>query len=189
MTEAGWKDSDGDNILDKMIGGKKVEMRLEYKYTQGHPIRKPMGIILKDEAARVGVEITLAPTDFPSLLQDADNREFELVALAWVNTPGLDDMKQVWHSEAAVEGGDNRVGFGTPESDKIIDEIRETLDTEKRNTLYERLQEIIYEEQPYIFLFATSERIAIHNRFEGTETSPARPGYIEARFKLRKKEQ
>lgn len=187
LTAAGWKDSDGDNILDKMIGGKKVEMRLEYKYNQGHPIRKPMGIILKDEAARVGIEITLTSMDFPSLLQDADNREFELIALAWVNTPGLDDMKQVWHSASAMEGGDNRVNFGTPESDRIIDEIRETLDTEKRNKLYKRLQEIIYEEQPYIFLFATSERIAIHNRFEGTETSPARPGYIESRFKLRKK--
>jgi len=186
LKEAGWEDSDGDNILDKMVGGKKVEMKISYKYNQGHMVRKSVGQILKDEAKRVGIEITLTPVDFPTLLEDADARNFDMLALAWINTPGLDDLKQIWHSEADKEGGDNRVGFGTAESDRLIDEIRITLDPDKRDDLYRQVQQIIFDEQPYIFLFVPSESIAIHNRFEGTETSPMRPGYTEALFKLRK---
>ncbi|MFK7798197.1 MAG: ABC transporter substrate-binding protein [Aureispira sp.] len=185
LKEAGWKDSDGDNILDKMVDGKKVDMKVEFKYNQGNTVRKNIGQILMDEAARVGIEVTLTPVEFAKLLTDADKREFDMVALAWVKTPGLDDMKQVWHSEADRQGGSNRVGFGTPESDQLIDEIRVTLDKEKQRALYLRVQEIIYEEQPYVFLFVPAERIAINNRFDGTEVSPQRPGYRDASFKLR----
>lgn len=187
LAEAGWKDQDGDNILDKNISGKKESLSIEYKYNQGNVVRKNIGQLLKDEAKRVGIEVNLTPVDFPTLLEDADKRNFDMVALAWVKTPGLDDMKQVWHSSADKEGGSNRVGFGTPEADKIIDEIRVTLDPEAREKLYMRIQEIIYEEQPYVFLFVPSELIAIHNRFDGTETSPMRPGYREASFQLRTK--
>ncbi len=186
LEAAGWKDVDGDNILDKMIDGKQESLSIEYKYNQGHLVRKNIGQLLKDEASRVGIEINLTPIDFPTLLDDADQRNFDMVALAWVKTPGLDDMKQVWHSDGDKEGGSNRVGFGTPESDRLIDQIRVTLDPEERKELYLKVQEIIYEEQPYIFLFVPSELIAIHNRFGGTETSPMRPGYREASFKLRK---
>lgn len=185
LKAAGWKDSNGDNILDKMIDGKKVDMSIEFKYNQGNTVRKNIGQILKDEAARVGIEVTLTPVEFAKLLSDADERRFDMVALAWVKPPGLDDMKQVWHSEADRQGGSNRVGFGTPESDRLIDEIRITLDKEKQKELYLRVQEIIYEEQPYVFLFVPAERIAINNRFDGTEVSPQRPGYREASFKLR----
>jgi peptide/nickel transport system substrate-binding protein len=186
LDAAGWKDVDGDNIRDKMIDGKQESLILEYKYNQGHLVRKNIGKLLKDEASRVGIEIELTPIDFPTLLDDADNRNFDMVALAWVKTPGLDDMKQVWHTDGDKEGGSNRVGFGTPESDRLIDQIRVTLDPEVRKELYFRIQEIIYDEQPYIFLFVPSELIVIHNRFDGTETSPMRPGYRDASFKLRK---
>lgn len=186
LADAGWKDVDGDNVLDKTIDGKKERLVIEYKYNQGHIVRKNIGQLLKDEASRVGIEVTLTPVDFPTLLDDADKRNFDMVALAWVKTPGLDDMKQVWHTDADKEGGSNRVGFGTPESDKLIDEIRVTLDPEVRKKLYYQIQEIIYDEQPYVFLFVPSELIAIHNRFDGTETSPMRPGYREASFQLRK---
>lgn len=186
LKEAGWKDADGDNILDKKIDGKQVTFSVEYKYQQGNIVRKNIGQLLKDEASRVGIEVVLTPVDFSTLLEDADKRDFDMVALAWVKTPGLDDMKQVWHTIADKEGGSNRVGFGTPESDRLIDEIRVTLDPEVRKELYLKVQEIIYEEQPYVFLFVPSELIAIHNRFDGTETSPMRPGYRDASFKLRK---
>lgn len=187
LADAGWKDTDGDNILDKKVGGKKVDFKLDYRYDQGNVVRKSMGLLLQNEAKRVGIQIDLMPMDFTNMLEKADNGDFDLITAAWVNTPGLDDLKQIWHSDAALQGGGNRAGYSSPKLDKIIDQIRVTLDKDERRKLYQEAQAIIYEDQPYIFLFAPSERIAIHNRFEGTETSPARPGYNEARFKLRNK--
>ena len=185
LEEAGWADTDENGIRDKMIDGKLEELKIEYKYNQGNSVRKSIGQILKTEAARVGIEVVLTPVEFVTLLEDADQRNFDLVALAWVKPPGLDDMKQTWHSESDRPGGSNRVGFGTPECDDLIDEIRVTLDAEKRKALYLKVQQIIYDEQPYVFLFVPAERIAINNRFDGTDVSSLRPGYREASFKLR----
>lgn len=90
----------------------------------------------------------------------------------------MSDPKQNWHTE-----GDNRMCFGDARSDEIIDEIRVTFDTEKRNELYKELQAIIYEEQPLIFLFILNNLMITHKRFD-METTGITPGYKPNSFKL-----
>lgn len=177
LAEAGWKDTDGDGILDKTINGKKENMVLVYKYNTGNPIRKNIGVLLQEEAKRIGVTINIEAREWTVFLDDTKKRDFELVSLAWVQSPSLDDLKQIWHTSGDTPDGSNRVGFGNKESDAIIDKIRVTLDEAVRDSLYKQIQQIIYNEQPYVFLCVPSERISIHKRFEGRETSAARPGY------------
>ena len=69
----------------------------------------------------------------------------------------------------------------------MIEEIRTTLDRERRNELYKEFQEIIYEEQPYVFFFAPTARLAIHKRFEA-ETTSIFPGFVLNRLKLKGEE-
>lgn len=185
LAAAGWTDSDGDGLLDKTVDGKKEVMRVEYKYNQGNTIRKNIGLMLKDDAARIGVEINIVPREWTVFLEDTKKRDFELMCLAWVSGPGLNDMKQIWHTESDTPDGSNRVSFGNEASDKIIDQIRVTLDEAEREKLYHEIQQMVYDEQPYVFLFVPSERISIHNRFDNAETSALRPGYKSAFFKLR----
>ncbi len=177
LTEAGWKDTDGNGIIDKVIDGKKVEMKIVYKYNNGNTIRKNIGLLLQQEAKRVGIDIQIDAREWTVFLEDNKKRDFELVSLAWVQSPALDDLKQIWHTSSDTPDGSNRVGFGNEETDKIIEEIRTTLDEQKRNELYKRFQEIVYEEQPYVFICVPTERISIHKRFDNRETSALRPGY------------
>lgn len=184
LEEAGWKDTDNDGIRDKVVNGKKMSLKVQYKYNQGNTIRKNIGLLLKDEAQRVGIEVEVVAREWTVLLEDMKKRDFELICMAWVQGPGLDDLKQIWHTDSDSPDGSNRVGFGNAESDKVIDEIRYTLDETKRNELYYKIQEIIYNEQPYVFICVPSERIAIHRRFENRFTSALRPGFKENWFKL-----
>lgn len=179
LEEAGWKDTDGNGIIDKMINGKKVEMKVVYKFNQGNPIRKNIGLLLQEEAKRVGIEVTPMPREWTVYLEDTKRRDFDIMSLAWVQGPSLDDLKQIWHTSSDSPDGSNRVGFGNETSDKIIDEIRVTLDEKRRDSLYHKIQEIIYDEQPYVFICVPSERISIHRRFEaeGRKTTSLRPGY------------
>lgn len=185
LAEAGWTDSNQNGVVDKMIGGKKVEMKIKYKYNQGNEIRKNIGMLFKEEAKQAGIQVELEAREWTVFLEETKKRDFDLMCLAWIQGPTLDDMKQIWHSDADTRDGSNRVGFNNQEADKLIDQIRVTLDEEKRNEMYKRVQEIIYEEQPYIFLCVPSERIVIHNRFQNIETSALRPGYREAGFQLK----
>ncbi len=185
LEEAGWKDTDGNGIIDKMVDGKKIEMKVVYKFNQGNPIRKNIGLLLQEEAKRVGIEVQVVAREWTVYLEDTKRRDFEIMSLAWVQGPGLDDLKQIWHTSSDSPDGSNRVGFGNEASDKIIDEIRVTLDEKRRNELYLEIQKIIYDEQPYVFLCVPSERISIHRRFEanGRKTSSLRPGYLPQMLK------
>lgn len=185
LTDAGWKDSDGDGILDKMIDGKLEQLSLEFNYNQGHAIRKAIGQLLRDNLKQLKIELNIVPVSFPILLDKADNRDFEIMALAWVKTAGLDNLEQVWHSASDKKGGSNRVGFGDAASDEIIEKIKITIDEEKRKALYLEIQQKIADAQCYIFLVMPKDNLILSKKFKHPALSPIRPGYRARFFQLK----
>ena len=171
--------------MDKMVDGQKMEMKLKYTTNAGREHRKNIGILLKENAKRAGIEVEVEILEWTVFLEKNKRREFDMKCLGWVQSPTPDDLKQIWHTSSDSPDGSNQVGFGNEESDRIIDQIRVTIDEGERAKLYTRMQELIYEDQPYVFLMSPRERIAIHNRFENADTYVARPGYEETSFTLK----
>lgn len=186
LQEAGWADSDGDNILDKVIDGKKTSLSLRYYYANGNQFYKDVATIFKDEATRVGIEIVLTPLDFNVMIERMQERDFDLYSLAWGQGPTLDDFKQIWHTDADSPNGNNMVGFGNEETDRLIEEIRTMTDDKdgKRTELYLKFQEMVDAEQPCIFLVAPKTCTAIHKRFKNAPALSMRPGHIIRLFQL-----
>jgi ABC-type transport system substrate-binding protein len=79
---------------------------------------------------------------------------------------------------------ENYTGFGNAESDKVIEVIQAEMDEEKRNELYMRFQEMLYDQQPGIFLFAPKDGLLVHKRFDAFG-GPKRPGFFPALYKLK----
>ncbi len=178
LKEAGWEDTNGNGTVDKNIDGELVEMNLHYMITPKNPTSNNIALIFKNEAKKAGVNIEITPKEANVLREDVKNRNFEIFS-GGANQDMVDDPKQFWHTSSDTPNGFNRFGFGNAESDQLIDEIRRTLDEEKRGELFLRLQEIIYDEQPAIFMYATKDRIAVHKRFKGVFTTLVTPRYFE----------
>jgi peptide/nickel transport system substrate-binding protein len=94
-----------------------------------------------------------------------------------------EDPKAVWHTESDNPNGLNRMRFSHPRADALIDELRLNTNENERKKLFLELQEILYDEQPVIFLFAPLERLAFHRRFEA-DASAIRPGYRLGAFQI-----
>jgi len=60
----------------------------------------------------------------------------------------------------------------------LIDSINHTLNIEHRIVLEKKLQKIIYDEQPYIFMYGLVRRCVIHKRFDNAEFYAERPGIL-----------
>ncbi|MGH1338687.1 MAG: ABC transporter substrate-binding protein [Aureispira sp.] len=183
LEKAGWKDTDGDDVLDKKIEGQLVKLRLKYNYNRNNTVRKGIGKLLKESLAKIGVRMDLYPIEFPVLLQNARNREYEIIALAWVNSPGSDDLKNVWHTSADTKSGGNRVGFGNAKTDKLIDQILVSLDENERKSLYLEFQERVAAEYPYAFLVVPNQLVMIREGLKYPALGPVRPGYVTRLFK------
>lgn len=181
LSEAGWEDSNNDGTRDKMINGQKVEFKPTILVNSGNDVRKNLAILLREEAKKVGVSIEVQSVEWNVFVERMKKHEFDMYVIGWSSDPSGGDLRQLWHTNQHASGS-NYLGFGTPESDRLLEEIAQTVDDKKRNDLIRQFQEILYREQPCIFTTAPKARIVIHKRFQNAETSPVRPGYQASRF-------
>lgn len=184
LASAGWEDTNDNGVADKEIGGQRVELELDYLISNASNFVRNQALLFEADARKAGVKINIVPQEFTVLIDNTKKRDYEMYAGAWAQDPIPDDPKQLWHTESDTPDGSNRVSFSKREADELIEKIRTSLDEAERTRLYYRFQEIIYEEQPYIFLMAPLERIAISKRFTA-EPSARRPGFFVNDFMLK----
>ncbi len=184
LEEAGWVDTDGDNIRDKEVNGERLPFRFYLNYMSS-PVSKEIVLMIKEAMYQAGVEVVPNPMDFAIFYKKAANHDFDAMMGGWSSSALPNDFSQLWHTRSWANKGYNFVGFGTPESDSLIELANRTIDPEERIRIVRRLQEIVYDEQPYVFLFSTKRKIAIHRRFDNTEMYKERPGVILNNLKLK----
>jgi peptide/nickel transport system substrate-binding protein len=108
--------------------------------------------------------------EWASLLDRVDKREFDAILMGWAMPPDPDPY-QVWHS-SQVDAGSNYIGFANAEADQIIEQARTEFDRDVRVRLYHRFQEIIHQEQPYLFMLAPKVLAAGDKRIQGIRLYP-----------------
>jgi len=182
LDEAGWVDQDGDGIREKVINSRPVKLEFEILVNAGNEVRFQIAQIIQQEAYKVGMKANIVSVDWSIFVDRTKKHAFDAYIGGWVGSHNPQDLKQIWHTKSWAEGGSNYVGFGTELTDSLIMAIREEVDESRRNALYRAFHQIAYEEQPYVFLTAPYERIAIHKRFRNAYTSPIRPGYNPTGF-------
>ena len=161
LDEAGWVDSDKDGVRDK----DGIAFRFRYSYPAGALIYEQLAKLIKDEAAKVGVDVVADPYEWSVFIERLNNREFEAATLGLGGTVETDPYTH-FHSSQIAGRGNNFVGFNNPEADAIIDEARRAMDENKRYPLYHRFHRLLHEEQPYTFLFTRPAFRFIDKRFE-----------------------
>lgn len=165
LEEAGWKPGpDGVLVRD---GG-----RFEFALSMGanNPVGERMANYVKEQFARAGIRMSITPSEFAILNMNLDERKFDAVMMSWASAAETEsDPYQIWHSDSIANRGSNFISFRNAESDRLIDEARRTLDTDKRMALWHQWQALIHQEQPYTFLLARQERIFINGRFRNTQ--------------------
>jgi len=175
LNDAGWIDTDQDGIRNKMINGKKTPFTVSIKYNQGNSRRENTALMMSENGKKIGLDIKVEVREWTVFLDENRAHDFDMYISGWVGSTALDDPKQVWHSES-YHGGSNYVGFGTAESDALIEKLRYNIDEHSRNEQYKRFQEIIYEETPYVFLNAQKNKLIFHKRFDNAKAFVPRPG-------------
>lgn len=184
LDEAGWKDTDGDNIRDKMIDGEKVKFEFNFTYSTSDVAWKDIAQMTTEAMYKAGIKGNMDPQDFSVLFDNAKNHNFDMIMASWGGTFAPEDYTQIWHTSSWATKGSNFTGFGNAESDALIDSIKYELDDEKRIPLLHRFQQMVYDDQPYIFMFSSLRRNVIHKRWGNQEIYFERPGNWLPNLKL-----
>lgn len=168
LQEDGWKDTDGDGILDKVLNGVKTPLR----FTIIDPLQdfEKYLTVIKESARQIGVDININIVEWSTFLKLLDEKNFDAARLAW-SGGGLDyDPKQIWHSSSSNDGGSNFISYNNPEVDKLIDDIRLTLDRKERIPKMQNVFKIIAQDYPYVFFFNSKYSLYGHGQKIKKET-------------------
>ncbi len=168
LRASGWKDSDGDGILDK--DGTPLEFTI--LTNMGNSLRERTAAIIQWRLKQVGIKVNIRILEWSTFINEfIDKRSFEAVILGW--SIGLDpDQYDIWHSSKTGEKEFNFVSYSNKEVDRLLEAGRRTFDIEKRKKAYFRIQEILAEEVPYVFLYVPDALTIVHKRFRGIKPSP-----------------
>jgi peptide/nickel transport system substrate-binding protein len=168
LKEAGWEDSNGDGLLDK--DGKPFKFTI--RTNMGNTLRKNTATIIQWRLAKIGIKVEIEALEWSTFINEfIDKRRFEAVILGW--SIGLDpDQYDIWHSSKTKEKEFNFITYNNPEVDELLEKGRRTFDIEERKKAYFRIQEILAEEVPYIFLYVPDATPIVHARFKGIKPSP-----------------
>jgi ABC-type transport system substrate-binding protein len=177
LDEAGWRDSDGDGVLDKVILGRKVQAKFDLMIYADSPQYRSIAEIIRENCRRVGVDVSITPTKWALMLEKLRSKEFDACILGWaLNWKG--DPFQLWHgSQADIPDSSNSIGYRNAEVDKLIDELRVTMDEKKQVELFHKIHRIIYDDQPYTFLFMDRATAGYDTRLQNISFYKIRPGY------------
>lgn len=181
LKEAGWEDTNGNGIVDKVIDGELTELQIDYLASRGGR-GGLIGKLVVESAKLAGVDLRLDEKDLNLVRQKMASRDYEMTTGAWGQDPSLDDPYQNWHTDNDVPSGGNKFGFGNDASDAVIEKIRSRVTPEERTKLYKELQQMIYDEQPCIFILAPKGRMAVNKKFD-YEPSIRKPNIFENEFK------
>lgn len=176
LEEAGWVDTDGDNIRDKVIKGEKIQLSFKFNYLTGSSATKQSVLMIKSQMWKAGVEAIPNPMEFTTFYEAAQNHDFDMMFGAWGGSAGYNDPMQLWHTSQWANKGANFCGFGDAESDSLIAALNRSIDEEEFSKVYKAFQKKLYEDQPYVFMYSYKRKIAIHKRFGNPDMYPERPG-------------
>jgi peptide/nickel transport system substrate-binding protein len=168
LLEAGWKDTDGDGVLDK--DGRPFEFTI--RTNMGNTLRLNTATIIQGELAKIGIKVHIEAIEWSTFVNEfIDKRRFEAVILGWSISPDPDQY-DIWYSKKTKEKEFNFVSYSNPEVDALLEEGRRTYDIAKRKRAYFRIQEILAEDLPYIFLYVPDATPIVSARFKGIKPSP-----------------
>lgn len=183
LKKNGWKDTDGDQILDKMINGERVKLSFKMNYMPEASPSQEIVLMIKEEAYKAGIEIIPNPMDFSAFYEKAFTHDFDALMGSWTQTALYEDPVQLWHTSQWANFGANFCGFGNAASDSLIAEVNAQLDDTMYLKKVHELQQLIHDEIPYIFLFTPRARVAVHRRFDA-ELYPEKPQFAVNAFRL-----
>ena len=185
LAEAGWKDTDGDGILDK--NGKPFAF--EIITNQGNELRAKCAEIIQRRLADIGISVKIRIIEWAAFIRQFINkRNFDATILGW--TVPLDpDIYDVWHSNKMGPAELNFISFKNNEVDILLEKGRSTFDRNERKKCYDRIQEILAEEQPCTFLYVPDALPIINARFRGIEPAPIGIGHNFIKWYVPKEEQ
>ena len=161
MENGALKDKDGNSVVFSIITN------------AGSKTRERMAVLIQDDLQKIGVHVNVVTLDFPSLIERmTQSFDYEAIILGLTNVD-LDPNGEmnVWLSSS--ENHQWNPQQKVPETsweaeiDRLMRAQAASTDPKRRKEAFDRVQEIVVEEEPFIFLINKNSLSVISSSVHG----------------------
>jgi peptide/nickel transport system substrate-binding protein len=179
LKEAGFK----YNAKQKLLDAENNPVRFTMITNAGNKIREAMGAQIKQDLAKIGIQVDFTPIDFGTLvakLSDTLDWDCHLLGFTGGNDP---HAPNIWLPDGNLHSFNQKllppqkplegrvVADWEQEIGRLTIAGARELDREKRKAIYAQLQRLELEYAPFIYLIQPYSLSAVRNRFEGIQYS------------------
>ncbi len=110
--------------------------------------------VVQQQLAEVNIEVVIDNVEFTVWLERQASGDFDAFMLSWLGLTDVEDYFYLQHRTGQVF---NATGYSNEEFDALVDEGRTIDDFDERYEIYERANQILVDDAPYIFMYVKQE--------------------------------
>jgi peptide/nickel transport system substrate-binding protein len=171
----GFRDTNGDGVLEDR-GGNPISFVL--KTNSDNTLRIALANFVKDDLAKVGINVVLAPADFNTIVTNLrSDFQYEAILLGLQSgvPPDPAMMQNVYRSSGLTHFWN--LTQPKPETreeariDRLMDELVTVQDVDARKRAYKEVETIMNEQGWFIWLPISNQKVPVSNRFGNLQPS------------------
>lgn len=153
------------NKLGELIDSKGNKVEFTILTNAENITRQAIGVIIQDDLKKLGIKVNLRPLDFNTLIGRSDSGDWDAIILGF--TGGFFEPNEganVWRLNGRLHMFDqsqHKPRDWEIEIDQIFNQATKLVDFNDRKKLYDRFQEIVYNELPFIYLVSPLRIIGV----------------------------
>ncbi len=174
LKQAGWKDTNGDGLLDKTITkktkGKQQPISTPLRFTlttSDWPDLVQTASLVQHQLKNVGIDLIIEKKSYQDIESTVIRpRNFEILLFGQVYGYEPDPFA-FWHSSQVKDPGLNITFFSNKKADKILEDIRKTNNAKIRDNAYQNFSDILIKDLPAVFLFSQDYLYVVPTSIQG----------------------
>lgn len=122
----------------------------------GANVSLDMEVVLQMWEKNLGIKVDIQQTEFATYLKDLHRRRFQMFETGWIaDYPDPENFLDIlFHSQSS----NNHTNYSNPEVDALLEKARTETDQAARHQLYNRIEQMIINDAPWIPLWYSGEQ-------------------------------
>ena len=170
LDAAGWVDSDFDGIRDKVFKGRRIPFEFTIMVSS-KPDRIAICSLFQENLDTIGVRCNVQPFEAAVMQQRVFEKNYQAQMSGWGAGADPYTNENIFGTGSERNSG----SYSNKRVDRLFELGMKEFDREKRAAIYAEIHELVYEDQPYAFLYNRSSFYGFNKKLRGYNFSPRGP--------------
>ncbi len=131
-------------------GGVPQGFETSVMVTTQYPESVRIAQILQAQLAPLGIKVNIRTLEWAQWLDEEAKGNFDMFVLSW---NAMIDPSEYFYAQHRTGQGFNFTGYSNPALDKLLDSARVATSTAQRKSLYARINKLVVDDAPYVYLY------------------------------------